>query len=422
MISRPLALSALVVACGGGVGDAPSAPGGPAGTNGVGRGSLPCEVDTLLASRCRSCHSDPPQYGAPMSLVSYADVKNVGERIVRRIDDDARPMPPSPNPRLTEAERKTLRDWVAGGARAGTEACSSSPSAVDPTLKCNADVILAPAEPWTMPTDSKDEYVCWGVDLTRPQPTHIVGFAPQIDNKKIVHHVVLYESPVTISPKPQACPSGGSIFWRMVFGWAPGSQALELPPEAGFPIATRGATHYVVQMHYSNTQRLEGEKDASKMALCSSAPRANEADVIAFGTQDIRLAARPPEGGIERRICSITVPQELAGLHLFTAMPHMHKLGVEMWTVLKRTGSPDIDLGTMPAFDFNNQTWLPINATTATNDVITTTCGWRNTTGESVRFGEETDDEMCYSFTMYYPKVRVPLFSWVTPSLLSRCQ
>jgi hypothetical protein len=93
-----------------------------------------------------------------------------------------------------------------------------------------------------------------------------------------------------------------------------------------------------------------------------------------------------------------------------------------MSTVLERAGSPDLDLGTMPAFDFNTQTWLPINAVTAANDVITTTCGWRNTTGEPVRFGEKTTDEMCYSFTMYWPKVKLPLFSWVTPSLLSRCQ
>jgi hypothetical protein len=419
-----MAFAALAAACGGGAADAPTAPDDPrGGRDGVGRGGLPCEVDAILASRCRSCHSKPPQYGAPMSLVTYADVKNISDRIVRRIHSETLPMPPPPNERLGEAERKTLSDWIAAGTPASNEACNTStPTSVDPTLQCNADLILAPEEPWTMPTETKDEYVCWGVDITRPQPTHIVGFAPRIDNTKIVHHVVVYESPTTISPKPQACPSGGSILWRMVFGWAPGSQALELPREAGFPIATQGATHYVVQMHYSNLQRLAGEKDASKMALCTSAPRPNEADVIAFGTQNINLAARPPEGGIERRICSVTVPRELAGLHLFTAMPHMHKLGVEMSTVLKRAGSPDVDLGTIPAFDFNTQTWLPINGVTAANDVITTTCGWRNTTGEAVRFGEKTTDEMCYSFTMYWPKVKLPLFSWVTPSLLSRCQ
>jgi hypothetical protein len=37
-------------------------------------GSLPCDVDQLLQSRCRMCHSSPPQAAAPMSLVTYADL------------------------------------------------------------------------------------------------------------------------------------------------------------------------------------------------------------------------------------------------------------------------------------------------------------------------------------------------------------
>src|SRR5687768_8145979 len=46
-----------------GDGSAP-APGAPTG--------LPCEVDELLAKRCRSCHSNPPM--APMALVTYEDL------------------------------------------------------------------------------------------------------------------------------------------------------------------------------------------------------------------------------------------------------------------------------------------------------------------------------------------------------------
>jgi hypothetical protein len=214
---RLVALSALAASCGGGTADAPTSPDDPRGPSGVGRGGLPCDVDAVLASRCRSCHTDPPQYGAPMSLVTYSDVKSVSDTIVRRIASDTQPMPPSPNPRLSAAERKTLSDWVAAGTPASSDACGgSTTTSIDPTLKCNADLILAPEGPWTMPTDTKDEYVCWGVDLSRPQPTHIVGFAPRIDNTKIVHHVVVYESPTTISSKPQPCPSGGAVLWRLV--------------------------------------------------------------------------------------------------------------------------------------------------------------------------------------------------------------
>jgi hypothetical protein len=38
-----------------------------------------------------------------------------------------------------------------------------------------------------------------------------------------------------------------------------------------------------------------------------------------------------------------------------------------------------------------------------------------------VKFGENTEDEMCFSFMSYYPKINFPLWSWMTPSLLSAC-
>jgi len=397
------------------------------GPGGGGATYLPCEVDAILENNCRMCHSRPPRFGAPMPLVTWDDLharavsdesKKVYERVVFMIDNDPAPMPPPPNPRLSEADRKVLKDWVAAGAPRGPETCGgggTTPPEAKP-LGCTPDLTLLPSEPWTMPDTAGDEYVCWGVDLTRPTPTHITAFAPRIDNTKIVHHVVVYEAPESYDPKPKRCSAATSLTWRMVFGWAPGSGALELPSEAGFPIATTGATHYVVQMHYSNPQGLSGEKDRSGIDVCTSPPRKYEADVVAFGTQDIRIPPNPP-GGIFTRECSLTVPEQFAGLHFFAAMPHMHQLGVSMKTELTpASGGPKVDMGTLPTFDFESQAWLPIDATVAAGDVITTTCSWKNNTGAEVRFGERTADEMCYSFTLYYPRIQLPLWSWAVPA------
>jgi mono/diheme cytochrome c family protein len=35
---------------------------------------LPCDLDQLLRERCQKCHTRPPRQGAPMALVSYADL------------------------------------------------------------------------------------------------------------------------------------------------------------------------------------------------------------------------------------------------------------------------------------------------------------------------------------------------------------
>jgi hypothetical protein len=400
---------------------------GPSGprTKADGPSGLPCNVDTILAKNCRKCHSDPPQYGAPMPMLTWDDLQKpapafekykVNELVALKIDDDLNPMPPAPNPRLSEGDRDIIKSWVAAGAPKDPVGCDTT-TATDPGgLSCPITKTLAPPSAYEMPEDVADQYVCWGVDVTGDTPTHITGFAPRIDNTTIVHHVVMYETTSSYPPTPTPCSSGASLAWRMVLGWAPGIKGIELPPEAGFPIAAAG-THYVVQMHYSNINHLANQKDTSKIDLCTSPPRKYEADVVAFGTQDIDIPAAPPAGGVFTRNCAVTVPKALAGLHLFTAMPHMHQIGVSMSTTMTHTDGSVVDLGTMPSFNFNRQAWLPIDGVTHEGDVIRTKCGYTNTTGHEVSFGEKTSDEMCYSFTMYYPRIESPLWSWAVPTL-----
>jgi hypothetical protein len=375
-----------------------------------------------------------------MALRSMADLhapahsdptKKVYELVPVRIKDEGTRMPPSPNPGLSAADIATLSSWSAAGAPAGTVAeCGNKPPVVGPGVACKPDLSIGPATPYTMDAGTGDEYVCYGVELSRPTPTHVTAFAPRIDNTKIVHHVVLFESSAAYSSTPTKCSAGTSLQWRMVMGWAPGGKGLELPSEAGFPLKTDGAgkTHYVVQMHYSNPQALAGQVDKSGFDLCTAPPRQYEADVMAFGTQQIDMKAGM---ATYEKNCSITVPAQLAGIHLIASMPHMHKLGTDMKTELLAGGptGASSDLGTINGWSFDTQAWLPIKGKpgetgviTKANDVIKTRCAWKNPTGADVKFGENTADEMCYSFTVYYPKVQSPVFSWASPAITSQCQ
>lgn len=434
---------ALASACGASSADVapgtgPGAEGGTGTTDGPGAagGNLPCDVDAVLASSCRKCHASPPQFGSPMPLVTHADLqapaksdptKKVYELVTARIADDQNPMPEPPNARLSAADRATLDAWAAAGAPAGATECTTKPPKPEPGVKCTPDLPVAPAAAYEMPAGTGDEYVCYGVELTRPTPTHVVGFAPRVDNTSIVHHIVLFEADQPYSPTPTPCNAGGSLQWRMVTGWAPGGKGFELPPEAGFPLKTTGATHYVVQMHYSNPQALANQKDTSGFDLCTSAPRQYEADVLAFGTQKITIPPTPRGAPHYATNCSITVPSQLAGIHLIASMPHMHKLGTEMTTELLGGGpsGPATDLGTIKNWSFDTQAWLPIagagGAVTKKDDVIRTRCVWNNTTGAEVKFGENTADEMCYSFTTYYPRINSAIWSWAAPALAAQC-
>jgi len=434
LVSSAVALAGFA-ACGTSVGVDPAQDGGPTPqpTSTVSppttQNGLPCDVDAVLAKNCRSCHSDTPTFGAPMPLTSYESLvapaksdasKRVIDLVRARIRDDAAPMPQAPNPRLSAADIATIDAWANAGATRSTATCGGNPDAgpVDP-LDCKPDLKVGPASAWAMPQAAKNEYVCYGVDVTADDDKHVVALAPRIENAKIVHHVLIFKSDTAYPTKPQECPSGGSLQWRLMYGWAPGAKNMIMPKEAGFALKKGQSTHFVVQVHYNNAQGLPAETDASGFDLCTSTPRQYEADVLAFGTTRIDV----PRKSTADRTCTFNIPNALTdGKKIFAAMPHMHELGTAIETKLYKggTGAP-IDLGTVPTWDFNTQYWQPLNAEIKAGDTVKTRCAWKNTTDQDVGFGENTEDEMCYSFTLYYPRIESNLWSWTVPAATSSC-
>ena len=329
-------------------------------------------------------------------------------------------MPPVPKARLDAVQVASLKAWADQGAPKGE--CSTATTSADAgtitTATCQAAIDVVPSSKWTMPQNTTDQYVCYGVDIARAQKEHIVGIYPKLDNTKIVHHMILFQGSTPYAETPTPCKSAASVDWRMVGAWAPGTQAIELPAEAGFPLEE--TSHFIVQVHYSNLGRLSGEVDGSGFAFCSTTQlRKYDADVFAFGTTQIQIPARATRD----LSCNYTVPQGMSGLHLFAALPHMHQLGKSIQTTLVPKGTAEsVDLGTQQTWSFDTQVWFPLNAAIHEGDTVTTRCVWENSTSQAVRFGERTSDEMCYSFTMYYPRVTAPLWTWALPSSDVKCE
>jgi len=122
-------------------------PGGPPADAGVTPNTtgLPCDVQALLSSRCVSCHGVIPSQGAPMSLVTYADLlaparsnpaMTVSELAVLRMQSASAQMPPAPAVHASAAEVAVLQNWnAAGNPRGGCGAPdggSDGGSVIDP--------------------------------------------------------------------------------------------------------------------------------------------------------------------------------------------------------------------------------------------------------------------------------------------------
>jgi hypothetical protein len=189
-----------------------------------------------------------------------------------------------------------------------------------------------------------------------------------------------------------------------------------LPPEAGF--AEDASTHLVVQLHYVNPLGVSPTSDASGFDLCTTDQlRPADADVMSFGTEAISI---PPNATITET-CDVQVPSYGPTTHLFAAFPHMHKLGISIATTAFPAAGGSVDLGSQPHWNFGAQGWIPISDVLAPGDVVETRCTWTNTTDQTAGFGASTPDEMCFSFTMYYPKITNPAWSWALPALYSVC-
>jgi hypothetical protein len=103
--------------------------GGSGGTTGTVTSGLPCDIQAFLQTRCTTCHAATPINGAPMPLVSFANLiaqsfanssQTFAQRALARIQLTAGQMPPPPNARATAAEIQALGNWITAGYPYGT--------------------------------------------------------------------------------------------------------------------------------------------------------------------------------------------------------------------------------------------------------------------------------------------------------------
>jgi hypothetical protein len=97
---------------------------------------LPCEVDEVFARKCRRCHTIPSRHAAPFAFLTWDDTRQdrLGQPLYtvigRAVRTDFMPYKIEANPpvqALTDAEKRTILDWVEAGAPRA--ACPSAPAA-----------------------------------------------------------------------------------------------------------------------------------------------------------------------------------------------------------------------------------------------------------------------------------------------------
>ena len=151
------------------------------------------------------------------------------------------------------------------------------------------------------------------------EPVQAIAFRPITDNKKVLHHWILYEN-----------GSGSAIGGNFLTGWSPGKDGVRTFPEDIGVYMPSGTQVLRLDTHYYNQAAgSKAETDSSGVEICvvhKANFRKNTASTFAFGTVVFRLDFAPADKTDIETTCNVTTTGGSA--YLLNSSPHMHKLGL----------------------------------------------------------------------------------------------
>ena len=157
------------------------------------------DIAPIVYSHCTTCHR--PGEAAPFSLMSYSDVAKHGKLIAAVTA--ARIMPPwkaepasyeyRDSRRLTDAELKTIQDWVKAGMPKGDLAeAPSVPQFTAGWQLGTPDLVLKMDKAFPVPADGSDIYRYLRIPLNLPEDKWVRAIELRPSARTVVHHVLYF--------------------------------------------------------------------------------------------------------------------------------------------------------------------------------------------------------------------------------------
>jgi cytochrome c5 len=399
---------------------------------------LPCDVATVVAEKCATCHGSEPIGGAPMSLVKGGDFSRtmtsirtspgetemVASLVKKRINDPAMPMPPGEL--LAEPQRAMLNAWLDGGrpaAAAGSTCAQPGDAAQAPkpptaTMRVDENGSLCyqfqnhgapePGDKSPYPVPGGEHYVSFFFKSPWQQPSELISFKTLADNRKLLHHWLLYTT-IGNDMDGTFAPGIGTHIGdaaQLLAGWAVGGNDVEMPQDVALRLPPPGSGIMIEWHFYNAGGALEMDTSSVELCLAPQGTRKNTAGMTWLGTENFNgplgMPARAMSDFGGTCLPSRTGMNDTDPIHIFTLWPHMHQYGRHMKSVISRANGTQEEVFSKP-FDFNYQITYDTNLDLYPGDMITSTCTFENTSDLNVAFGPSSNQEMCYQFAYSYP-------------------
>jgi mono/diheme cytochrome c family protein len=354
------------------------------------------DVAPILYEHCVVCHH--PNDIAPMSLISYKEVRPwaaaIREKVVQRL------MPPwhadpnvgefSNDPRLTEQEIDTLRNWVSSGMKEG------DPQDLPPTPSFQEGWHIKPDVVFSIPdfdvsAAGQDDYQYFHVPTNFKEDKWVQAVEVLPGDKRIVHHAGVTLETAEQAAKSLKTSNGGEYKGDEYFYYTgtlghirpevpivddgcsradggtlqntsdletkhSGAIGIYLPGHlyeshpTGYALKIPAGSYLKFDVHYSNSRRLQGIRDRTSVGLvfAKEPPRFEAAELEAYNY----LFHIPPNDPNHRATVCYTLSKDVMAL-AYTA--HMHYRGKSMVTeAIYPDGRHEV-LMNVPHYDFRWQ-------------------------------------------------------------------
>ena len=380
------------------------------------------QIVRIFQQNCQTCHHAGGI--APFSLMTYQEAYPFRYAVADATR--ARKMPPwKPAPgfgefqhvrRLADADIDSIARWVEAGAPEGDRAKLPPLQEFTSSWQANEpDVVIEPAESFTIRAGSPDIYRCFVIPTAFKEDRYVSVSEVLPGNREVVHHVITYvDRGQTAIERDRAEPGPGYTCFGgpgipyfdllSLGGWAPGAPPMQMPAGVGM-LVPAGAT-IVMQVHYHNCCTGRDQTDRSKVGLHFAK---GPVDKRARSIVAINRSFEIPAGAARHEVrASYTVPAHLS-FQALNITPHMHLLGREIkatatfpdGTVRPLIHINDWDFKWQGNYAFDKPVSLPggtVIDVQAFYDNSVDNPRQPNAPPKTVRWGENTTDEMCIVF------------------------
>jgi thiol-disulfide isomerase/thioredoxin/mono/diheme cytochrome c family protein len=307
------------------------------------------QIARVLEANCVTCHRAGEV--APFALTSYSDAAAWSETIGEVIDQGR--MPPwradpahgkfDNDARLSEADKKLVREWIDNGLPEGDSAELPPKRAFPDGWRIpQPDLVVKMPEPFTVPAQGVVPYKYFTVDPGFTEDVWFRGVEARPGNRKVVHHMLFF-----YLPPEQAWSTPEDPLFKAVAGFAPGLPPIVYP--VGYGARIPAGSRLVFQMHY--TPDGSEEVDQSEVGLILTDAKSVKREISVGGIYNWQFLI--PPGAADYHVRADEVLHE--DQFIYTLVPHMHLRGKAFrFTAVYPDQRKEILLD-VPRYDFNWQ-------------------------------------------------------------------